>query len=159
MGGRIQVCRIPVLISCSPLADTISSDPYLAGALGAATVQGLQQHVVATTKHFIVNEQETNRQSGQAFAEFGISLGYNQSVSSNVDDKTMHELYLWPFQDAVRAGTGSVMCSYNRINDSYGCANSKTLNGLLKTELGFQVGYSPIHDFWQACLDRPADSY
>jgi beta-glucosidase len=45
-----------------------------------------------------------------------------------------------PFQDAIRAGSGSIMCSYQRINNSYGCANSATLNGLLKTELGFQ-GY------------------
>jgi beta-glucosidase len=71
----------------------------------------------------------------------------------------MHETYLWPFANAVRAGTASVMCSYNRINGSYGmspyllqplrirliyvlagCQNSKTLNGLLKEELGFQ-GY------------------
>ena len=50
----------------------------------------------------------------------------------------MHELYLWPFQDAVRAGSGNIMCSYNRVNNSYGCANSKTLNGILKTELGFE---------------------
>jgi beta-glucosidase len=50
----------------------------------------------------------------------------------------MHELYLWPFQDAVLAGSASIMCSYQRINNSYGCQNSKTLNGLLKTELGFQ---------------------
>ena len=60
------------------------------------------------------------------------------AVSSNVDDKTMHELYLWPFQDAVLAGSAAIMCSYNRVNNSYGCQNSKTLNGLLKTELGFQ---------------------
>jgi hypothetical protein len=44
-----------------------------------------------------------------------------------------------PFQDTVKAGTGNIMCSYQRINNSYGCANSKTMNGLLKTELGFQV--------------------
>lgn len=56
----------------------------------------------------------------------------------NVDDKTIHELYLWPFQDAVKAGAGAVMCSYNQINNSYGCQNSKTLNGLLKGELDFQ---------------------
>jgi beta-glucosidase len=43
-----------------------------------------------------------------------------------------------PFQDAVKAGSGNIMCSYQRVNNSYGCANSKTLNGLLKTELGFQ---------------------
>lgn len=64
--------------------------------------------------------------------------GDMQSVSSNVDDATMHELYLWPFQDAIRAGSANIMCSYQRINNSYGCANSATLNGLLKTELGFQ---------------------
>lgn len=50
----------------------------------------------------------------------------------------MHELYLWPFQDAVHAGVGSVMCSYNRINGTYGCENSKVINGLLKGELNFQ---------------------
>lgn len=55
-----------------------------------------------------------------------------------MDEQTMHELYLWPFQDAVHAGAASVMCSYNRLNNSYSCANSKLLNGLLKTELGFQ---------------------
>jgi beta-glucosidase len=49
----------------------------------------------------------------------------------------MHELYLWPFQDAIHAGVGSVMCSYNRINGTYGCENSKTINGLLKGELNF----------------------
>ena len=50
----------------------------------------------------------------------------------------MHELYLWPFADAVRAGVGSVMCSYNQVNNSYACQNSKMLNGLLKDELNFQ---------------------
>ncbi|RSL50242.1 hypothetical protein CEP53_008875 [Fusarium sp. AF-6] len=55
-----------------------------------------------------------------------------------MDDRTMHELYLWPFADAVHAGTASVMCSYNGLNNSDACQNSKALNGLLKTELGFQ---------------------
>ncbi|KAJ3552376.1 hypothetical protein NPX13_g11130 [Xylaria arbuscula] len=50
----------------------------------------------------------------------------------------MHELYLWPFADAVRAGVGSVMCSYNKINNTYACENSYVLNQLLKNELGFQ---------------------
>jgi len=51
----------------------------------------------------------------------------------------MHELYLWPFADSIRAGVGSVMCSYNQVNNTYACGNSKTMNGLLKDELGFQV--------------------
>ena len=50
----------------------------------------------------------------------------------------MHELYLWPFADSLRAGTVNVMCSYQKVNNSYACQNSKALNGLLKTELGFQ---------------------
>ncbi|RYC55604.1 hypothetical protein CHU98_g10607, partial [Xylaria longipes] len=107
-----------------------SVDPYLCGALAAQTVEGIQsQGVITSTKHFIGNEQESYRNP---------TGGDTESVSANIDDKTMHELYLWPFQDAVYAGTGNVMCSYNRVNNSYGCANSKTQNGLLKTELGFQ---------------------
>lgn len=91
-----------------------------------------------------MNEQEHFRQVGEAQG-----YGYNitETVSSNVDDTTMHELYLWPFADAVRAGTGSVMCSYQQINNSYGCANSYTLNHLLKNELGFQ-GF--VMSDWQA---------
>jgi len=48
--------------------------------------------------------------------------------------------FIRPFADAVRAGTGSVMCSYNQVNNSYACQNSQLLNKLLKNELGFQ-GY------------------
>lgn len=106
-----------------------SNDPYLCGALAYNTVEGIQSTgVITSTKHFIANEQERNRNPESEVT----------AVSSNIDDKTMHELYLWPFQDAVKAGTGNIMCSYNRVNNSYGCANSKTQNGLLKTELGFQ---------------------
>lgn len=50
----------------------------------------------------------------------------------------MHEMYLWPFADAVRAGVGAIMCSYQQINNSYGCQNSHLLNGLLKDELKFE---------------------
>ncbi|KAE8353198.1 glycosyl hydrolase family 3 N terminal domain-containing protein [Aspergillus coremiiformis] len=110
-----------------------SNDPYLAGAMVGDTVRGLQESVIACVKHFITNEQETNRMP-PSFA----TNNFNHSVSSNLDDKTMHELYMWPFQDAIKAGAGSVMCSYQRINNSYGCQNSKAMNGLLKGELGFQ---------------------
>jgi len=50
----------------------------------------------------------------------------------------MHELYLWPFADAVRAGVGSVMCSYNKVRGAWACENEWTTNYLLKNELGFQ---------------------
>ncbi|KAJ0418586.1 glycoside hydrolase superfamily [Aspergillus carlsbadensis] len=106
-----------------------SVDPYLSGILVHETVLGTQEAgVIATTKHYIANEQESYRGGSN----------FTAAVSSNVDDVTMHELYLWPFMDALRAETGSIMCSYQRLNNSYGCQNSKALNGLLKTELGFQ---------------------
>lgn len=60
-----------------------------------------------------------------------------EAASSNIDDKTLHEYYLWPFMDGVKAGAASIMCSYNRINNTYGCENSKLMNGVLKGELGF----------------------
>ncbi|KAG4272603.1 beta-glucosidase [Fusarium proliferatum] len=113
--------------------ESFSVDPYLCGVMGAQTVLGMQENIIATAKHFIVNEQETNRNPSM------FRMG-NASISATLDDKTMHELYLWPIQDVVRAAVGSVMCSYNRINGSHGCQNSYTQNGLLKTELAFQ-GY------------------
>lgn len=124
--------------------ENFGSDPYLTGVLAYETVQGIQaQGVMTSTKHFIANEQETHRNpNGDGVA----------AISSNIDDRTMHELYLWPFQDAVRAGSASIMCSYNRVNNSYGCQNSKTQNGLLKTELGFQgfvvSDWGAVHGGW-----------
>lgn len=110
-----------------------SPDPVLTGVLMAMTVSGIQSEgVIACSKHYIGNEQERFRQAPQT--------GFNitDSISSNIDDITMHELYLWPFADAIRAGTGSIMCSYNQVNNSYACENSYLLNYILKQELGFQ---------------------
>ncbi|KZF23538.1 glycoside hydrolase family 3 protein [Xylona heveae TC161] len=122
-----------------------SPDPVLTGIGIANTIQGIQDAgVIACAKHFIVNEQEHFRQVGEAK---GYGFNITEALSSNVDDVTMHELYLWPFADAVRAGVGAVMCSYNQINNSYGCSNSYTMNYLLKSELDFQ-GF--IMSDWQA---------
>ncbi|KAI0154268.1 glycoside hydrolase superfamily [Xylariaceae sp. FL1272] len=107
------------------------ADPYLQGVAAAASIQGMQDEgVMATIKHLVGNEQEHFRQP----YEWGLA----NAISSNIDDRTMHELYLWPFGDAVKAGVASVMCSYNQINNSYSCGNSKLLNGLLRDEMGFQ---------------------
>lgn len=102
------------------------SDPYLQGEASYQAVLGIQsQGVVATAKHYIGNEQEHFRQSHDA-------------ISSNIDDRTLHEIYLWPFQDSVKAGVGAVMCSYNQINNSAGCQNAWLQNNVLKDQLGFQ---------------------
>ncbi|KAI5813223.1 beta-glucosidase [Pyronema omphalodes] len=107
------------------------SDPYLQGVAAHYAVKGIQDAgTQATIKHYIGNEQEHFRGDGWN----------HNTVSANIDDRTLHEVYLWPFSEAVRAGVAAVMCSYNTINGTYGCSNSKLLNGVLKDELGFQ-GY------------------
>ncbi|KAK0622803.1 glycoside hydrolase family 3 protein [Immersiella caudata] len=122
-----------------------SPDPVLTGVGIAESTKGIQDAgVVACAKHWIGNEQEHFRIAGEAR---GYGFDISEALSSNIDDKTMHELYMWPFADAVRAGVGSVMCSYQQVNNSYGCQNSKLLNDLLKNELGFQ-GF--IMSDWQA---------
>ncbi|KAH8668571.1 glycosyl hydrolase family 3 N terminal domain-containing protein [Xylariales sp. PMI_506] len=115
-----------------------SPDPYLTGVAIAETIKGIQDAgVIAVAKHFIANEQEHFRQVGESQ---GYGFNITEALSSNIDDKTLHELYVWPFADAVRAGVGAV-------NNSYGCQNSKMLNGILKGELGFQ-GF--VMSDWQA---------
>ncbi|KAI9740238.1 MAG: hypothetical protein M1834_004816 [Cirrosporium novae-zelandiae] len=112
------------------------SDPVLAGIAMEQTVKGIQDAgVVACAKHFIGNEQDHFRLVSET-----VDYGWNisESFSANIDDATMHEVYLWPFADAVRAGVGSVMCSYNQVNNSYSCQNSYLMNHLLKGELGFE---------------------
>ncbi|ODH45423.1 hypothetical protein ACO22_00148 [Paracoccidioides brasiliensis] len=107
------------------------SDPVLQGVAAAQTIRGIQDNgVMATPKHFVLNEQEHYRQGG----EWGIP----SAMSSNVDDRSLREVYVWPFAESVRAGAASVMCAYQMVNNSYSCQNSLLLNGILKDELGFQ---------------------
>ncbi|KIH92662.1 beta-glucosidase [Sporothrix brasiliensis 5110] len=136
MGEEAKGCGIHVLLGPvgGPLGkipvggrnwEGFGPDPYLTGVAMAETIQGMQgAGVQACAKHFILNEQELNR----------------ETISSTVDDRTMHELYLWPFADAVRAGVASVMCSYNKVNGTWACENKNILTDLLKEELGFR-GY------------------
>ncbi|KAE8333038.1 putative beta-glucosidase G [Aspergillus sergii] len=117
-----------------------AADPYLTGVAMELTIQGYQDAgVQACAKHFIGNEQETQRNPNYN-PNATLTDVIQEAISSNIDDRTIHELYLWPFANAARAKVASVMCAYQRLNGSYACQNSKVLNGLLKEELGFQ-GY------------------
>jgi beta-glucosidase len=72
------------------------------------TIEGVQSvGVIATLKHLIANEQE----------QFRMWNLFQPGLSSNLDDRTMHELYLWPFAEGVRAGVGSVMIAYNAVSE------------------------------------------
>jgi len=143
MGAEAKSCGVHVLLGPvgGPLGkvpqggrnwEGFGPDPYLTGTAMMETVEGMQSSgVQACAKHYILNEQELNR----------------ETMSSTVDDRSMHELYLWPFADAVKAGVASVMCSYNKINGTWACENKRIMNDLLKEELGFQ-GY--VMSDWNA---------
>jgi len=110
------------------------ADPYLAGVGSAQTVMGIQSTgVIACAKHYIANEQEH----------------FRTTSSSNMDDRTLHELYAYPFLQMVLAGVGSFMCSYNQLNGTYACENDRTINQILKKEFGYQ---SFIMSDWSATM-------
>ncbi|KNG81934.1 hypothetical protein ANOM_009728 [Aspergillus nomiae NRRL 13137] len=97
------------------------------GVMGGEGAKGMQaQGVIASVK------QELYSKAVDDAGNYTI-----EAVSSNIDNKTIQELYLWPFRDSIKAEAGNIMCSYNRVNNSFGCQNSTTMNGLPKTELGF----------------------
>ena len=98
-------------------------DPYLTSQFGAAVVQGIQsQHVVANVKHYALNDQESDR----------------ETVSVEVDERTLQEIYLPPFEAAVKAGVGSVMCAYNRVRSVFACEHPYLLKTVLRQQFGFQ---------------------
>ena len=102
--------------------ETLGEDPYLASQLVTPLVEGVQSEgFMATLKHYITNDFENGR----------------NSTSVKIDERTFQEMELQPFEAGVKAGAGSVMCSYNRINDVYGCGNDWTLNQILRGQLGF----------------------
>ncbi|KAM4066463.1 fibronectin type III-like domain-containing protein [Hirsutella rhossiliensis] len=105
------------------------ADPVLQAVGARETIRGVQSRgVIATIKHFIGNEQEMYRM-------------YNpiqRAYSSNIDDRVLHELYMWPFAEGIRAGVGSVMMAYNAVNGSASSQNALLINGLVKDELGLQ---------------------
>jgi beta-glucosidase len=116
-------------------SEAFGSDTYLCGEMIAPTIKGIQDTgVIATTRHYIANEQEHFRNSMEIEQN---SYNLSDSVSANLDDRTMNEVYLWPFANVLRAGAGAVMASYNQLNNRYAGLNSYALNHLLKSELGF----------------------
>ena len=120
LGGGANLTREP---RGGRAFEYLGEDPLLAGELLAQRTKGTQsQKVMASIKHFAGNEQETNRMGG----------------NSQIDERTLRELYLLPFEIAVKQGQpASVMCSYNRLNGEYACENSLLLTDILKTQWHF----------------------
>jgi beta-glucosidase len=98
-------------------------DPLLAGIMVGQSIRGIQdQHVLSTTKHFALNDQETGR----------------TLVSANIGEGAMRESDLLAFEIAIEQGhPGAVMCAYNRVNGVYACENDDLLNKALKQDWGY----------------------
>lgn len=110
-----------------------SNDSYHFSRLGGLSVQAVQdQGVNAVVKHFVGNERERSR--NVAYDSHDLTV---RPSSANMDDATIHELYVWPFYDAAPTGVAAVMCSYKSFNNSDAYQNSKAPNGILKGELGY----------------------
>lgn len=101
-----------------------SEDPFLSGMMASAYIKGIQDNGVgACIKHFIANDQE--------FERF--------SISSEVDERTLREIYLEPFRLAIRkSDPWAVMSSYNRVNGTYACENDHFLLEILKGEWNYK---------------------
>ncbi len=118
LGPTVNLQRVPL---AGRNFECYSEDPLLTSRLVAASVRGLQgQGVAACVKHFVCNDQETNR----------------MTVSAEVSDAALHEVYLRPFEAGVAAGAWSIMSSYNAVN-GVPAAQSNLLQDVLREQWGF----------------------
>ncbi len=99
--------------------NTFGEDALLTSRMGAAEIEGIQsQGVMAMAKHFV---------------------GYDTAATNVfIDEQTLHEVYLAPFEAAVESGVAAIMCAYNHINGPYACGNDNTLTTILRHDLGFK---------------------
>ncbi|CAE6388504.1 unnamed protein product [Rhizoctonia solani] len=121
-------------------AHSFGPDPYLNGEGAYETITGVQSvGVTACAKHLIGNNQEH----------------YRYTYSSDIDDRTLHEVYWYPFLRAMDADPGAIMCAYNRNNETYSCGDPALLgpNGLLRKESNFR---GLVMSDWGATHDSAA---
>ena len=121
LGPAVNIQRLPV---GGRTYEYLSEDPILSAALSLNYTLGVQdQGTAVCIKHFAVNNQETNR----------------GSVDAQVDERTLREIYLKPFESAIREGGAmSVMPAYNKVNGDYCSENEHLLNEILRGEWGFK---------------------
>ncbi len=123
LGPGLNLIRTP---HCGRNFEYYSEDPYLTSRLGVATVEGIQSAgVIATAKHYVANNQETER----------------YSIDADVSERALRECYLPAFRAVVEeADVGSIMTAYNRVNGSYMSEHRRLLADVLRDEFGFE-GY------------------
>ncbi|GAA4889057.1 glycoside hydrolase family 3 C-terminal domain-containing protein [Tessaracoccus lubricantis] len=142
LGPTVDLARDPV---GGRVGEALGEDPHLAGTLGAAHVRGLQsRHVVAQVKHFVAYNGE-KRRTGH-----GLETERGDSVDVEASRSLLHDVYLRPFEAAVRAGAWSMMGSYNRLGGRYVCESPEMLS-LPRRLWGWRGFYCP--DFIFAVRD------
>eukprot|EP00929_Paragymnodinium_shiwhaense_P119450 TRINITY_DN9134_c0_g1_i3.p1 TRINITY_DN9134_c0_g1~~TRINITY_DN9134_c0_g1_i3.p1 ORF type:complete len:842 (-),score=173.24 TRINITY_DN9134_c0_g1_i3:427-2952(-) len=120
LGPCVNMQRLPTF---GRHFECFSEDPYLSSRAAVAYIRGVQKHVAACAKHFVCNDQETNR----------------HTLNSVVDKRVLHEVYMRPFEAAVVDGdVESIMCGYNRINGAYCAENEDILQKVLRDSWGFK---------------------
>lgn len=119
----VNLARLPIL---GRNFEYFGEDPFLSGTMAVAETRAIQaQGLIAMPKHFAANEQETNR----------------QTIQTTVDRQVLRELYLLPFEMAVKDGKpGSIMCAYNYVNGQSSCESRELLTDILRQDWGF-TGY------------------
>lgn len=137
LGPAVNIKRSPL---CGRNFEYYSEDPMVASEMAGALIKGVQSKNVGTSiKHFLANNQETRRMSS----------------SSQVDERTLREIYLAAFEGAVSSQKPwTVMCSYNKINGTYAAEHKEALTDILRGEWGFD-GF--VVSDWGAVNNRVPD--
>ena len=121
----------------------LGEDPFLSSQMGVGLIDGIQsQGVVANANIYVANNQEgqdpTSASAMPGSPLGAATVGSRYAINANVDQRTLREIYLPPFEAAVKdAHVGTVMCAYNLVNGTYNCENGPLLNGILKQQWGF----------------------
>ncbi len=136
LGPGTNIKRSPL---CGRNFEYFSEDPYLAGEMAASFINGVQSKGIGTSlKHFAANNQETRR----------------MTVNTVVDERTLREIYLAPFESAVKkAQPWTIMAAYNRLNGTYCAENKWLLTDVLRNEWGYK---GIVVTDWGAENDRVA---
>jgi beta-glucosidase len=134
LGPGTNIKRSPL---CGRNFEYFSEDPFLASNMAASHIKGVKSRKVGSSlKHFAANNQENRR----------------MSISAEIDERTLHEIYLASFEYAVReAQPATVMCSYNRVNGEYSSENKYLLTDVLRDKWGFE---GMVVSDWGAVNDR-----